>query len=225
MASRSSASDLGGLEVTPEAARAGRRSLRIGITGPIGCGKSTVVRWLGEHGVRIVDADALAREVVAPGEPALEAVLARFGPKYRAPDGSLDRAALGRLVFSDADALADLEAIVHPAVRPRIEAAVAAADSDGVPAVAIEAIKLVEAGYAAECDEVWVVTCDGDAQRARLAWRGLSGAEIEQRIGAQGGLAARLGAAATRVIDTSGSRGETRAVVIAALEEALAEDR
>ena len=200
----------------------GRRTVRIGITGPIGCGKSTVARWLGEEGVRVVDADALAREVVAPGEPALEAVLARFGPECRASDGSLDRAALGRLVFSDPAALADLEAIVHPAVRPRIEAAVAAAESDGAPAVAIEAIKLVEAGYAAECDEVWLVTCDGDEQRARLGRRGLSAAEIEQRISAQRDPGARLRSAATRVIDASGTRAATRAVVLAALREALA---
>ena len=118
--------------------------LRIGITGPIGCGKSAVAGWLGELGATVIDADELARESTAPGEPALDAVFDRFGERYRREDGSLDRAALGRLVFSDAAALADLEAIVHPAVRSRIEIAIAAAEAAGAPAIAVEAIKLVE---------------------------------------------------------------------------------
>ena len=181
-----------------------------------------MTRWLAERGVRVVDADALARDVVAPGEPALEVVIERFGPEYRRADGSLDRAALGRLVFSDADALRDLEAIVHPAVRPRIEAAVAAAEAEGAQALAIEAIKLVEASYSAECDEVWLVTCDPVVQRRRLTGRGLAVAEAEQRIAAQGDLATRLGPAATRVIDTSGSKRSARAAALAALQDALA---
>ncbi len=172
--------------------------------------------------MRVVDADALARDVVAPGEPALEAVIERFGPEYRRADGSLDRAALGRLVFSDADALRDLEAIVHPAVRPRIEAAVAAAEAEGAQAVAVEAIKLVEAGYAAQCDEVWLVTCDPEIQRRRLTGRGIAIAEAEQRIAAQGDLATRVGPAATRIIDTSGTKRSARAAALAALEAALA---
>src|SRR5437870_308144 len=116
--------------------------IRIGLTGAIGCGKSTVAGWLGELGAFVVDADIVAREVVEPGEPALDAVVARFGPDVVRDDGSLDRAALGRIVFADPAALRDLEAIVHPAVRPRILAAVAAAERAGARAVVIEAIKL-----------------------------------------------------------------------------------
>lgn len=197
-----------------------RRTIKIGITGPIGCGKSTVAGWLSEWGVRVVDADELARDVVAPGEPALEALIRRFGSEFRRSDGSLDRPALGRLVFSDEAALRDLEAIVHPAVRPRIEATVAAAEADGAPGVAIEAIKLVEAGYAAQCDEVWLVTCDPGAQRRRLRRRGLSRDEADQRIAAQGDLASRLGPAATRVIETSGPKEATRQAVLDAWEAA-----
>ena len=105
-------------------------TVRIGLTGPIGCGKSTVAGWLGERpGVVVIDADRVAREVVEPGEPVLDAVLARFGDEMRRPDGTLDRAALGRIVFSDPAALRDLEAIMHPAVRPRILAAIEAAES------------------------------------------------------------------------------------------------
>jgi dephospho-CoA kinase len=198
-----------------------RRTVRIGLTGPIGCGKSTIGRWLGEVGAVVVDADDIARRVTDLGESALDSVVARFGEAYRRPDGSLDRAALGRLVFSDQAALRDLEAIVHPAVRPRIEAAVAGAEAAGAPAVVIEAIKLIEAGYAAECDEVWLVTCDVDAQRRRLVGRGSPAAEAEQRIASQGDLAARLGPLSTRVIDTSGGREATRRLVTAAWEAAL----
>jgi dephospho-CoA kinase len=198
-----------------------RRTVRIGLTGPIGCGKSTIGRWLGELGAVVVDADTIARRVTDVGEPALDDVVARFGEAYRRPDGSLDRAALGRLVFSDQAALRDLEAIVHPAVRPRIEAAVAGAEATGAPAVVIEAIKLIEAGYAAECDEVWLVTCVAEAQRRRLVGRGSPAAEADQRIAAQRDLTARLGPLSTRVIDASGNREATRRLVTAAWEAAL----
>lgn len=189
-------------------------TVRIGLTGPIGCGKSTVAGWLGERpGVVVIDADLVAREVVEPGEPALEAVYARFGDALRRPDGSLDRAALGRIVFSDQDALRDLEAIVHPAVRQRILAALAEAAADGAEAVVIEAIKLVEGGLAALCDEVWFVTCDPNVQRDRLIGRGSSPQDADQRVAAQAGIDDRVRPAATRVIDSSGDAVATRTLV------------
>jgi dephospho-CoA kinase len=198
-----------------------RASLRIGLTGPIGCGKSMVAGWLAQQGAAVIDADALAREVTAPGEPALATVLERFGPAYRRLDGSLDRAALGRLVFEDANALRDLEAIVHPAVRPRIMAAIAAAEASGVPGVIVEAIKLVEGGLADLCDEVWLVTCDPTIQRERLVGRGASADDAERRIAAQSGIVERLTPRATRILDTSGSTGEVRARVLARWDAAL----
>jgi dephospho-CoA kinase len=199
------------------------RTLRIGITGPIACGKSTVAAWLAEAGGAVVDADAIAHQVTAPGEPTLDAVVARFGTDLRRPDGSLDRPALGRIVFADPAALRDLEAIVHPAVRPRIEAAVKAAEESGATVVAVEAIKLVEAGYAAQCDEVWLVACDPESQRSRLRSRGLSDADAADRIAAQGDIVGRLRPAATRVIDTSGPKEQTHSRVAASRAAALAE--
>jgi dephospho-CoA kinase len=199
-----------------------QRTLVIGLTGPIGCGKSTVAGWLEELGAVVVDADRIAREVTAPGEPALEAVIEAFGEEFMAADGSLDRAALGRVVFSDPAALATLEAIVHPAVRPRIENAVRAAADAGAPLVVIEAIKLVEAGHAARCDEVWLVTCDAATQRERLVGRGTNEADAATRIAAQGDIIERLRPAAGRVIDTSGDRATVRARIRAIANELLA---
>ena len=200
-----------------------RRTVRVGITGPIGCGKSQVLRWLAEAGAVVVDADQVARDVTAPGEPAHDAVIRRFGPLVTGPDGTLDRAALARLVFADAEALADLEAIVHPAVRPRILRAIAGAESAGAPLVAIEAIKLVEGGLAALCDEVWLVTCDAAAQRERLLARGTAPDDADRRIAAQAGLAARLAPSATRIVDTSGTAEAARAAVESLLRVALGE--
>jgi dephospho-CoA kinase len=203
----------------------GSRTVRIGITGPIGCGKSQVVRWLADLGVAVVDADEVARTVTAPGHPAHDAVLHRFGDAVRAPDGTLDRAALGRIVFADVTALRALEQIVHPAVRPRILAAMEAAEAAGAPALAIEAIKLVEGGLASLCDEVWLVRCDPAEQRERLIGRGMDEQDAAQRMAAQAGLADRLAPSASLVLDSSGTPAATRALVVAALGEAIAARR
>jgi dephospho-CoA kinase len=199
-----------------------RRSLRIGLTGPIGCGKSTVASWLAAEGATVIDADQVARDVVEPGTPALAAVLREFGPGVATSDGRLDRAAIGRIVFRDAEALARLEAITHPAVRPRILEAIERADADRAPAVVIEAIKLVEGGLAALCDEVWLVVCDAAEQRARLRGRGVEGADAEARIAAQADLESRLRGAATRIIDTSGPLVDARSRVLEAWTAARA---
>jgi dephospho-CoA kinase len=197
----------------------------IGLTGPIGCGKSTVAGWLSDAGASVIDADVVAREVTEQSTAVSKGILDRFGPSIARPDGSLDRAALGRLVFGDPVALSDLEAIVHPAVRQWILARLSANEKDGAELTVIEAIKLVEGGLAAWCDEVWLVTCDPDVQRERLVKRSPSVDETDQRIAAQAGIVERLRPSATRVIDTSASRASTRKAVIAALEAVRAASR
>ena len=199
-----------------------RRPIRIGLTGPIGCGKSTVAGWLAELGARVIDADVVARDVTPPGSPELAEVVAEFGPGILRDDGSLDRAALGRIVFADPMALARLEAIIHPAVRPRILAAIADAEPDRPPAIVIEAIKLVEGGLATLCDEVWLVMCDPAEQLDRLAGRGESSADAKARIAAQAGIVDRVRQSATRVINTSGPIGGARERVEDAWRTALA---
>jgi dephospho-CoA kinase len=212
--------------VTGEAGEAGeatsrRRTLRIGLTGPIGCGKSTVAGWLGTHGAVVVDADDVARRVTAPGQPAHDAVLARFGDPVRGADGTLDRAALARIVFADPAELSALEAIVHPAVRPAILRAIEDAERAAAPAVAIEAIKLVEGGLAQLCDEVWLVTCEDRVQRERLLARGADAEDADRRIAAQRGVVERLRPAASRVIDTSGPAADTRSSLAALWDEVV----
>jgi len=196
---------------------------KIGITGPIGCGKSTVARWLGERsGVSVIDADHEARLVLAPETPEVEAVYRRFGQDLRRANGELDRGALGRIVFKDPEALHDLESIVHPAVRPRILAAIERAERAGTRAVVIEAIKLVEGGLAELCDEVWLVSCEPAVQRERLVGRGDAEDDAAARVDAQGDLIERLRTRATRVVDTNADPADTRRSVDALFDEASA---
>ena len=179
--------------------------------------------WLAELGVHVVDADQEARAVTSPGHPTHDLVVRRFGPAVAGPDGTLDRKALGRIVFADPAALRDLEQIVHPAVRPRILARIEAAEAAGAPAVVIEAIKLVEGGLAEPVRRGLA----GDlrsgrparaAHRARRVDRGGGPADRRPRRD----LPARLAPAATRVLDTSAAPAATRAMVIEALGEAIA---
>lgn len=202
--------------------------LLIGLSGPIGCGKSIVARVLADLGGTVIDADQLARRATEHGAPALARIRERFGDAVFTPVGSLDRAALADMVFHDAAALRDLEAIVHPDVRRMVDEQLAEAARDRVPFVAIEAIKLVEGGLADRCDEVWLIDCTPDTQRRRLRDRGMDESDVEQRIAAQGeGLTDRLaaqlaGRVPVRRIVNEGSAERTRELVEDALAEALA---
>lgn len=203
------------------------RPLLIGLTGPIGCGKSTVARMLGELGGSVIDADDLARRATSPGSSTLGDIRARFGASVFDAHGELDRAALSAAAFADDGALAALEGIVHPEVRRLVEERLAQAALENVPFVALEAIKLVEGGLAERCDHVWLIDCRPDAQFRRSVERGGDPADLERRRAAQGPdlvkrLAAALGdRAGVRVLSTDDSLDETRERVEEALADAL----
>ena len=201
---------------------AGRRALKIGITGPIGCGKSTILGWLAARGALVIDADRVTRELMSPGSEVVASIVAAFGPGVAGPDGSLDRAALASIVFNDPAQLHRLEAITHPVIRARILELIATAEAAGVPIVALEAIRLVDGGYPALLDEVWLVTCDAATQRERLAARGLAPDDASARIEAQATLVDEVRPVAPRVIDTSGSLAATEVAVDEALKDAAA---
>jgi dephospho-CoA kinase len=201
----------------PRRGTLGTNAPLIGLIGPIGSGKSTVAGWLTERGAVVVDADLLTRSLMTPGTPVTEEIVANFGEKFRHRDGSLDRGKLGRLVFADPIQLAELEAIVHPAIGGVLEASIRADDMSRPRAIVLEAIKLVEAGYAPWCDEIWLVNCSQGTQLARLVQRGMSMSDARQRIAAQAASLPYWREAATRVIDSDGTRATVEAAVDAAL--------
>lgn len=154
----------------------------IGLTGNIATGKSTVARLLAEKGAHVIDADALAHRALHVPE-IRERVIQRFGDGILGPDGEIDRRALGRIVFANPQALADLEALVHPWVIQEIRECVARCPAC---VIVIEAIKLLETDLRLLCDEVWVVTAPYEQQVARLvSQRGMTPEEAEARIAAQ----------------------------------------
>lgn len=177
---------------------------RIAVTGGIASGKSAVAELLARHGAVIIDSDAVAREVVEPGTPALDAIVEHFGPGMLTADGALDRAALARVVFADPEARAVLEGITHPAIRERAEWLRTHAEPG---AIVIDVVPLlVEAGLAERFDLVIVVDVDEQTQRRRLMARnGLSHEEAELRIGAQASRHRRL-AAADVIVSNEGDR-------------------
>ena len=190
-----------------------QRPFVIGVTGGIACGKSTVMRMLADLGAETIDADVVYHELIAPGRPLWHALRSHFGDGIIGRDGSVDRRALASIVFSDPAALADLDRLTHPAVNTEIIRRIA---ESAVPSVAVDAVKLVESGFDAECDRVWIVTCGRDQQVERLMARnGLSRSDAERRVDAQGPPSAGL-ARADAIIDNSDGLEKTRAQVRAA---------
>ena len=183
-------------------------TVRVGLTGGIASGKSTVSAILAALGAVVIDADAIAREVVAQGTPGLEAVGAEFGPGLLTPGGDLDRPAMGALVFADPDARKRLEAIIHPLVHRRSAELEAAADADAV--VVHDIPLLAEVGRAGSFDAVIVVDAPTEVQVARMVGdRGWTREDAESRIAAQASREDRQ-AIATHVIDNTGSLEDLR---------------
>jgi dephospho-CoA kinase len=186
--------------------------LRVALTGGIATGKSFCLSRFAALGAAVIDADLLARAAVAPGSPALAAIADRFGPPVILPDGTLDRAALGRIVFSDRASRADLEAIVHPEVYRRIDEWFAT-----LPArtrVAIADIPLLfETGHHHDFDRVIVCACDPAVQIRRLMARDrLSDAEARARLASQWPIEEKV-ARADYVITTDRTISDTDAQV------------
>ncbi|MGQ9920846.1 MAG: dephospho-CoA kinase [Desulfobacca sp.] len=198
--------------------------LRVALTGGIASGKSTVAALLREAGLPVLDSDAIAREVVAPGQPAWQALRQAFGEEFFAADGTLDRAALARQIFSQPDARRRLEEIVHPWISQELQARLAALAAQGEPLVVVEIPLLYELGLESLYDVVIVVSADTAAQRDRLARRdGRPEAEIEGILAAQAPLPAKA-ARADFVVDNSGDAAATRRQVkkiVAALRKLL----
>ncbi|WP_092804376.1 dephospho-CoA kinase [Klenkia marina] len=184
--------------------------LRIGLTGGIGSGKSTVAELLVAHGAHLVDADRIAREVLEPGTPGLAAVAEAFGPGVLGPDGALDRPALAAVVFGDPQQRARLDAIVHPLVRARAAELVAAVPPDAV--VVQDVPLLVETGQADSYDLVVVVQAPLDVRLERLAGRGTAEDDARARIASQATDEQRA-AVADVVLTNGGSRAELAAQV------------
>jgi dephospho-CoA kinase len=183
--------------------------LRIALTGGIATGKSYVLDRLRDRGIPGIDADAIVHGVMAPGTEATAAIAARFGEGILAGDGSVNRAKLGPIVFADAAARRDLEAIVHPAVRRSITAGVRAFELLGTHSWVVVAIPLLfETAGAPDYDRVIVTACAPELQLARLLARGLSEAESRRRMDAQLPTAEKV-ARADFVIFTDGSFEET----------------
>lgn len=181
----------------------------IGLTGNIGCGKSTVAGMLRDLGVATIDADAVAREIRHNDADVRAAIQRRFG--------TFDAAELGRVVFTDPAALRDLEAILHPRVRGEIRSRLSELSVGGVEVAAVEVIKLLESPLADACDEIWVVRCqEADAIARLAASRGMDEATARRRLANQSSQDEKV-AAADVVIDGSAPIEETRRQVEAAL--------
>jgi len=190
----------------------------IGLTVNIACGKSTVTRQLGELGADVIDADAIIHDMLRKDGLAYRPVVDEFGEGILGDGDEIDRRALGNIVFSDPARLRRLEEIEHPIVRRLIDDRIR---SSLKPVVILDAIKLIESGWTARCDAVWVVTCEREQQIQRLVkTRHLSLPEAETRVNAQSPQELKV-KEASLVIDNSGSLRETRRQVADAWQQLM----
>ena len=181
----------------------------IGLTGNIATGKSTVLAYLAEKGAYVLDADKLAHESMEKGTHTYWAVVDAFGEEILQPNGAIDRRVLGKIVFTDAEALAKLEEIVHPAVFDLARQELVSVTAD---VIVLEAIKLLEAGNLARlCDEIWVVTSSPETQLRRLQeTRNIDEAEAQRRMAAQSSQEEKV-QQADRVINNDGDLTDLQA--------------
>ena len=201
-----------------------RRFLLVGLTGSIATGKSTVSRMFAHLGARVIDADLLAREVVMPGQPPYLKIVEEFGAGVVQEDGSLDRKALGAIVFADPARRKRLEEITHPAIGTRQQRILSVLDAEAFEGAVIwDAALLLESGGAARMDRVVVVYADPEIERQRLMERdGVNEADARARIASQMPIAEKA-KLAHHVIDNSGPRAETERQVRAVYGLLLAE--
>ena len=187
--------------------------LRVGLTGGIGCGKSTVAGMMRERGCRVIDADEISRNFAEPGQPAYQEIIAAFGPQILLADGRLDRAKIAHLVFSDASKLSKLNKILHPRVIAEEERQLVEIARTEPHAVAVvEAALLIEAGHDKLLERLIVVWCRPEQQIERLTnpqGRAMSREDAMQRIAAQMPLDEKR-RMATDEIDNSGSPAATQ---------------
>lgn len=199
-----------------------REILRVGLTGGIASGKTTVAQILAEHGAFVLDGDRLAHEVMSPDGAVHQAVVERFGREILGDAGGIDRARLGARVFRDSADREALSSIVHPAVLAELERRIASYTGHSTLAV-FDAALLVESGAYRRFDKLVVVRCSGATQIRRLLARDrLTAEEAQRRIDAQASLALKL-AVADYVVDTEGTLRETRAQVGAIYARLLAD--
>ncbi len=185
---------------------------RLGLTGGIGSGKSTVAGMLAEHGAAVIDSDAISRATTAPGGAALPLIAETFGHQMIGADGALDRAAMRQLVFSDPSARQRLEAIVHPLVSKETERQAQAATSQGKRCLVFDVPLLVESGvrWRGRLDRVLVIDCPPEVQIGRvMARNGISQEEVQRIIDAQASRASRLAAADMVIFNGAGVTLET----------------
>jgi dephospho-CoA kinase len=189
----------------------------LGITGNIACGKTAVGQMLLALGAeRYIDADALVHRLYEKDQPVALRVTELFGPDVMAADGSVDRQALGAVVFHDAEAMKRLEQIVHPSVGEALQKELVQVSPDGI--VVIDAVKLLEGGAGALCQSKWLVICSEEQELERLIARNhLSTEEARARVQAQPSLSSRF-ALVDEIIDNSGTLEETRRQVSAAFD-------
>jgi dephospho-CoA kinase len=166
--------------------------MTLGVTGGIGMGKSTVAEILARRGLAVVDTDDLARQVVRPGEPALEQIRSEFGPTVIDVSNELNREALAGVIFRDEAARKKLEAILHPRIQQLWQGQLAVWKSEGRAQVAVIIPLLFETGAESEFDTVLCIACSPVTQRQRLNSRGWTSEQIEQRISAQMPIAEKM---------------------------------